>query len=564
MLNTKNILSFKDLTLPEKFNFFEGKENETLKSLSDKNLNVYLKRIILDNKENNNIRKNALQAYIQYTAINRIKVRQTLSLLIDEWDDDADVFLKLQRLKDLYLFYNEEELEIETIYQDSLREEETELISESYFNLGLINMQKAFSSIEQEETVLYLSKSKLFFNKSNEIIENRIDAQFYEISITIIIDLINGIQKAFNTNLQLLASLLFKNEIFSFKYKVNSFHVGFYRILNSLYLIKEETPNNWLNFRESLSELYCQYAELTNVLLKERLNKGIISNEFKKMVKFQFIEPYFTLNFQAQLSKIDSRLAELDPLNPELGFLNMIRDLILDKKNKKKVESNAVIDTLIKVFPNRNPLDIRNSVSKIDISNPLDYLSAFTELKTPSITEFTDKLILACSKLQGHRLYRGSSLEDDRNTFIADLIESEEYKVKDQTRWSRSAAGKSAGELDIFILDSKGLPYAIIEALNLTYLKKSYIIEHLDKTFNYDTTGLENNFILVYSNSKNFNTLWVKYKEFISNHGYKYDFKSFDEISVYSFSDIKIGVATHIRKGQEVKLFHIMLDLYDG
>ncbi|MEZ7498174.1 hypothetical protein QO200_05415 [Flavobacterium sp. Arc3] len=564
MLASNYISLFKKLKLSEKFDFFERNQNSTLESLEGTSLNTFLKEIILDNEENNNIRKNALQTYINYTLLGRIKIRQTLTLLIDEWDDNCDLFLKSQRLKDLYLFYNEEEIEIENIYENSLKEEEAELIAESYFNLGLINMQKGFSSTEKVKILAFFEKSSEFFTSSNRIIENRVDSQFYNISILIIIDLIEGSRNILASNLKTLAILLFKKESFSFHYNVNTFHIGFYRVLNSLNIIQLETPNNWLNFRDSLSELYCQYAELTNQLIKERLNKSVISYEFKGMVKSRFIEPYFTLNFQAQLSKIDSRLIEIDSTNPEFSFLNDIRELVVDQKNKKVVESNLVKNTLTKIFPNRSLLIIEESISKIDTSNPFDYLAAFEDLKSPSIIEFTDKLIGACSKLQGNRIYRGGYSEDDRNTYITHLLESADYIVKDQSRWSFSAAGKSAGELDLFILDSKGLPYTIIEALNLDSLKKDYIIYHLDKLFKYDTTGLENNFIIVYSNSKNFDSFWVRYIEFISEHSYLYKFKSFKENLSYQFSDIKIGVAIHERKGKEVKLFHIMVDLFNS
>jgi hypothetical protein len=561
MLDSINISSFKTLTLSEKFHFFEGTSNKMLESLSNKNLNPFLKEVILDNTENSNIRKNALQTYINYTILGRIKARQALTLLIDEWNDDSDLFLKLQRLKDLYLFYNEEETEIENIYQHSLKVDETELISESFFNLGLINMQKAFSSTEKKETLFFLEKSKIFFTESHGIIENRIDSQFYKISITIIVDLIKGTRNILTSNLKVLATLLFKNEAYSFQYSINTFYIGFYRVLNSLNKIQLETPNNWLNFRESLSKLHYQYAEITNQFVKERLNKSVISFEFRNLVKSKFIEPYFILNFQAQLLLIDLRLNEIDSTNPEFDFLNYIKSLISDKQNKKKVESDNIKSTLVRLFPNRSLSNIEESISKINPSNLFDYLAAFEELKSPSINEFTDKLIGACSKLQGNRIYRGGFSEDDRNTYITNLLQLADYEVKDQTRWSKSAAGKSAGEIDIFVYDTKGHPFTIIEALNLDSLKKDYITYHLDKLFKYDVTGLDN-FILVYSNTKNFGSFWTRYIKFISEHPYQYDFKSFKENENYPFTDIKIGVATHQRNGKEIKLYHVMVNLY--
>ena len=113
----------------------------------------------------------------------------------------------------------------------------------------------------------------------------------------------------------------------------------------------------------------------------------------------------------------------------------------------------------------------------------MDFLNVIEELKAPSINEFTDKLINACIKLQGNRIYRGNYSEDDRNTFIASILEASDYNTKDQTRWSTSAAGKSAGEIDIFIYDKKGYPFTIIEALNLASLKTDYTILHINKIF---------------------------------------------------------------------------------
>lgn len=185
-------------------------------------------------------------------------------------------------------------------------------------------------------------------------------------------------------------------------------------------------------------------------------------------------------------------------------------------------------------------------------------------------TQFIDQLVTSCLILQGNKIYRGKNkqkddakLEDSRNSFISSLIESSGHYAKDQTRWSKSYVGKSSGEIDIFIREKDGTPFTIIEALNLDSIKKDYIKLHLDKIFIYDTSGLEFNFILVYSSVKCFGAFWTKYIKFISMHTYKYQFVSFEEVNDYTYTNIKIGKAKHLRNGKEILLYHLMVDLYD-
>jgi hypothetical protein len=559
-----NLIIFKTLSLSEKFSFFDSEIINAINSTQDSELNNFLREIILNASENCNIRKKAQKIFIECVFLKKIKVRQALGLFIDDWNSNSDVFQKLQRLKDLYLFYNEEEDDIEAIFQAHTKEDENELASEAYFNLGLINMQKGFSSSTKEEALIYLNNSVNLFSHSYEIIENRIDAQFYKITLSILINLLDGLTGNIQQSLKSVANLLFYQEAFSFNFNENPFYLGFYRILCSMIFIVKEKPDNWLEYRIPLNQLYNQYSEIHNQILKERLNQSIVSSIFVSMIEKQFIEPYFALNFHAQISKINSRLDELGTASKEYHFLNYIKVLANNQDYKKKVETESIRQSFINIFPNRSYANIDETLLKVkDDRNALDLLNAFKELQSPSIIEFIDRLVSSSIKLQGNRLYRGNFSEDDRNTFISSLLEASDYIVKDQTRWSRSSVGKSSGEIDIFIRDKKGFPFSIIEALNLDSLDTAYIALHIDKIFNYDTTGLEYNFILVYSNAKNFDKFWTKYIQFISMHSYQYQFISFDEINNYLYTDIKIGKAKHIRNGREILLYHLMVDLYN-
>lgn len=178
----------------------------------------------------------------------------------------------------------------------------------------------------------------------------------------------------------------------------------------------------------------------------------------------------------------------------------------------------------------------------------------------PSIEKFSDKLIYSCLILQGNRQYWGNCLEDDRNTFIASMLEAADYQVKDQTRWSISHGGKAAGEIDILVKDASGLPFTIIEALNLDSLSTDYLELHLNKIFKYDANGLSYNFILVYFEGKRFDTFCTNYFQFISNHTYPYPLVRSEQLTI-DITDLKFSKSVHLRNHVEVNVFHIVIDL---
>ncbi|MGD1867272.1 MAG: hypothetical protein ACFB0D_22205 [Phormidesmis sp.] len=143
------------------------------------------------------------------------------------------------------------------------------------------------------------------------------------------------------------------------------------------------------------------------------------------------------------------------------------------------------------------------------------------------------------------------------------MLEGKGYPVKDQTRRGKSASGKSAGELDIFVQEKNGAPFTIIEALNLKSTDKGYIDLHLKKIFDYDTAGCKHNFILVYSRAQNFSQLCRNYLDYLPFVDYPYPLHDtqFSVVVDLPFSDIKIVKATHIRNEEEVSLFHVIIDL---
>jgi hypothetical protein len=176
---------------------------------------------------------------------------------------------------------------------------------------------------------------------------------------------------------------------------------------------------------------------------------------------------------------------------------------------------------------------------------------------------FIRDLYLACIKLQARRIYVNAT-EDERNDFITDILETNGYRLKDQTRRGSSAAGKSSGEVDIFV-EKNGFPFTIIEALNLKSLNTSYLNTHLDKIYSYDTTGNKFNVCLSYVRVKDFGTFWGKYCTHVKEHKYPVMLISSDEDidKDYPFSDIRFMRTTHNRSGKITYLYHLCVKIHD-
>ena len=175
---------------------------------------------------------------------------------------------------------------------------------------------------------------------------------------------------------------------------------------------------------------------------------------------------------------------------------------------------------------------------------------------------FIKNVVRACLNLQARKLYSNSS-EDERNDYIGDILGAIGYAVKDQTRRGSSSIGKDAGEIDIFV-SKDGLPYTVVEVMNLDSMNTSYINKHLDKLFSYDTSGNKFNVCLSYVKIADFASFWNKYYVHVVNYSYVVPLISSDASidNEFGYSELKIMKTTHNRSGREVALYHICVRIH--
>lgn len=170
-------------------------------------------------------------------------------------------------------------------------------------------------------------------------------------------------------------------------------------------------------------------------------------------------------------------------------------------------------------------------------------------------------------------------LEDIHNSFITGILNiNGYYRASDQTQAGTSTNGFSAGELDILIKELNNRPLSIIEAFRLDSfnVKNTVIDTHIDKLINkYDTTGLETNYIIVYSENKNFEASWKKYNIYLNDLNNKvnfddstyplYEFTDYSDDAAPNVGNIKVGLAKHMNasnNNKTNKIIHIFVNFH--
>jgi internalin A len=205
----------------------------------------------------------------------------------------------------------------------------------------------------------------------------------------------------------------------------------------------------------------------------------------------------------------------IDNINGNLGLSS--REIIVYKKEDQIEEFEY--EYLTESYKHGNKLiyskKLKRNVPILDILNQTD---GDIEMRKNNLI---NDIIDACTSLQNYKA-NWSACEDDRNTYIRDIMRGKGYSVADQTLAGKSYTGKSPGELDLQIMEKSDKPWAIYEALNLSSFSnsdKEIWNNHLAKLLdNYNPIGLPYSFLVSYVNCKKdeFKEYWLKYYNYLS------------------------------------------------
>ena len=175
-------------------------------------------------------------------------------------------------------------------------------------------------------------------------------------------------------------------------------------------------------------------------------------------------------------------------------------------------------------------------------------------------------VLRGCKAIQKDKVFREAD-ENTRNRELARMIQAA-LTPKDQTEGGDSGTGIGLGELDIEILNERGMPIAILEGLDTTSINTAYWRNHLDKLMgNYNTSGLRYLILTSYVPCPKSKFL-DKFKE-TANHWQKVEPMGFegclegaDTVVMEDCPElIRITRADYIRNGFKVSLYHFLVHI---
>ena len=240
----------------------------------------------------------------------------------------------------------------------------------------------------------------------------------------------------------------------------------------------------------------------------------------------------------------DGNTCHINGISSSLKFDEIIKDAVDQLSFKPKIEYGRYI------LNGKNIWIIRVEKSNINIS------------VDDELMKLINDLFAACIKLQRNHKFKNAT-EDERNDYIRDMLETNKYSLKDQTRQGTSNSGKASGEVDILIHE-QGIPLSIIEALNLDSFNVTYLNTHIDKIYKYDTFGNPCNFIISYVKVKDFNSFMDKYYKHIKKYTYPYELIGIDKKDNEGFNkfpEIRVILTNHNRDDKSTILCHMCVKI---
>ncbi len=528
-----------------------------------KKIRKFLDEVVRNTSENNFIRKQSLNLLCSLTFLGKISPSLAISTLLSVEEDDDD-FLLVDQLKYLFFLHEQVPEEASEAIQTLTKHTSAEVSSEAYLRLGLLKFFEAHRSQGIEEFLSKLEEAYIFFRTSTAEIENRVDADFYQtLTEFLIVSSANDAERK-DTLFKKLSNILWTYSVFDIKNIAGSFYLKLYELVTHVNNITTQKLG-WLDIRRQLNALFHLNYQLINLQVESHIAQNQLLGLIKEKVVGVIVEPYFRLSLQAKMTAIDERIAEVQANQPEMDFLLYIKELLSSEVSKKKDLASEHIARLSIAYPHMDKSIFEEDIATFDDVDDEFLLFKLSQKynKNPRY-HLLDSILYAASELQGgHKIVTHN--EDSRNAFIASILKAQGFITKDQTRWGSSATGKTQGELDIKIEDGNGATISIIEGFILKSLEKANIDLHLKKVFKYDPNGVEQNFIVVYSEAHDFIGLWRKYLMYLPV--IDFDFPIDDNMKDISNrfnigTDIRLGLATHIRNAERINVYHVFINMH--
>lgn len=372
---------FKNLQIFEKIEWLEGFNPDSFSNINSFELKRFFSEIYYC-ESNAFIRRKAIHSLVTLTLINKVSYDFTKSFLFEDVVTDTDTFILAARLKYIFLLFGDEDVTFETLIQNT-NCEESEISSEAYYRLGLINMIYRASSNDSVTRLDFLVEAQGNFNRSVSILENRIDAQFF-LNVTQFLKQVIGRQlKSATVFYRKVCETLWKRNIWGWETEKTILENAVFKSLNNLFAMVASLENEiaWSDYKKEFLKLNKYFLDMMaidgihNLLLPTM--KTLTTLTIQK-----YLDAYYSFNLSASRLRIDTVISETDIA--EKDFLDYLHNLKLqlnrNNSDQRKETTVPAEVSLINMFTNISPEIIQSDIKDLESvgSSEMQILTALT------------------------------------------------------------------------------------------------------------------------------------------------------------------------------------------
>lgn len=312
-----------------------------------------------------------------------------------------------------------------------------------------------------------------------------------------------------------------------------------------------------------ISALVRTHERRIEIFIKSNNHDVVTPKEYLTKIR----EYLFRINQELGLTAKDVIVYKGENAREEIAYDDLLiylhegQEMYFSPKLRKTISVKSILGTV-----ETNVDYLQWLINNIEILSEEEIRVIMLQLSKVSYADFEEKLVNCCSSLQGNHLEKSQGDENDRNTYLRDLLQQgEKYIVYDQTLNGTSPGGKSAGELDLKICiykNGREIPMTVVEALNLNSIQGDYIKKHIDKIYNYDTWGAKNNYLVIYAEAADFKKFCLNYQNYLEKFQFPLEVeKAVEERKLEFCSEIRLFDTTLKRNGRETIITHIIVNM---
>ena len=342
---------FQSLSLDEKIDWLDFIHIQDLSSRYSSHDIKRFYRQIFDNETNVYIKRKSLEHISELTLIGAIRADFTKDFLLEDVFLTDDSFVASAKLKYLYLLFGDDP-DVYREIENSLSVEDNEVASEGLFRKGLIHLFYRSGQSDDANFLREVDFAKEAFSLATSKLENRIDAQFFNLVTRFLIAVLNRQVEIANNLFNELTAILWQRQVWGWKQNKDLYEWHIHRGLENLNAItlRVSSERQWINYKKELTQMMKRFSDMTAI---DTISKQFVNSYevFLSSPSNLILDSYYRQNLSASQLRIDSVLSELDNSETELQeFLISIKSRLQGQNVKKNFPSSQLVE-LYRIFP---------------------------------------------------------------------------------------------------------------------------------------------------------------------------------------------------------------------